>query len=182
MGRADMTRRQFVKRGATITVASTVLASETASASTGARDDSTELLAGTIRRIDSPRSGVIEAADGRTLDLALAPDAPISRGFSGPVDDLTPFVPGDEIVVVVAGWSGSTVTASELQSMYYAMDGSILGVDADGVVHTSAGDLRIPPEVAERDALPDLQPGLEYSAEVWKDPEGEPVAVIVRVD
>jgi len=116
-----------------------------------------------------------------TVDVRLGADAVITRGHFGPVADLTAFSPG-EPVVAAGVWSGSMFVASMFQSLYRAMQGEVIQDDGFESVMTSAGHLKVPPEVRTRDGVArTLQAGDRFFAEIWSDTaNGESVAATYR--
>lgn len=143
------------------------------------------VVAGTLVRVDSPRSAIVDPVEGSRLTVTLAPDAYVSRGHFGALPDLSSFVPGDK--VAIDGQSeGPALTATRFQSLYFPASGSITGLDGT-VANTTAGKLFVPSDEDRAHypilaAIPPVHVGDSFEAEIWHDPgRAHPVVVSLRV-
>jgi hypothetical protein len=176
-----MTRRDALQKGAVVSLAAVVVAESPAKAAARALSSGNGgMRAGRVMRIDSPRSAAIVAPDNSVTQVVLTGRTTIKRGIAGEVADLSSFVPGEEIVVI-GEQSGSTITASQVSSVYRSMSGQILADDGSGNVSTTAGPLYLAPEVRARAKAGRLARGDQFAAEIWDDPKtGRPAAFIFR--
>ena len=180
MESSKFTRKTFIVRGA---AAATVAAvafdlAPNALATAPPTAQKSGLFAARFGKASGPRDGVVTLLDGSTVPVSLDPEAYVAHGLDGLVDSLATFVPGEE-VVVRGGLSGGVVTATELQSMYSGIDGT-LALDGAGYVLVTASGQRV--SVADdvlRLRLGDTaELGTAYPATIWTDPRTNKAAAV----
>jgi hypothetical protein len=179
--RESVTRRGALKKGAAASIAAVAVASVPAKASAQpVLPNRHRIRVGRLIRIDSPRTAAIVAPDKSVIQVVLSDSATIKRGLSGSVADLTPFVLGEEVVVIGAE-SGSVITASQVSSVYRSMTGKVLADNGAGFVSTTAGPLYLRPHIRARANVNRLAHGQKFSAETWDAPaSGRHEAFIFR--
>jgi hypothetical protein len=146
-------------------------------------DPNSAEFTGVLSSVSNPTTAAVRAHDGGTEFVSTADVCSIVHGWEGGVEDLTPFVVGEE-VIVRGTRAQSRVIASEFASVYREMHGSLLeDLVGDRTIRTSAGEFHLPSVVLERSDVPDLRAGSRFVASVWINPEtAEPFAAIIRSD
>ena len=173
MSSKRFTRRRLVKTG----IAATVAAGVSLEGARGvAAEPQSDLSVGHFVRNTGPRSGVVKLVRGGVVTVALDRGAFIAHGTDGVVDSLETFVPGEEVAVRGAV-VGQDIAATEVQSVYTSVSGTLGEEQAGHVLRTSSGTVHVPDTVLQA-AQPPAGTGSSCRATIWTHPgTGEATAV-----
>lgn len=175
-----MTRRSFVATGVGSAVA--IGAALDAAAKAAAAGPEGDVVVGRFVRVQGERTAVLSVVEGRTVPVTLDPTAFVVHGTDGLVDNLTAFVPGEQVVVRGSRWQ-KQIAAVEFQSLYRDENGILEADGADYVLVTS-DDRRVRvPQAVVRDRLASVQLGGTYSSTIWVHPAtGEATALTLDAE
>jgi hypothetical protein len=175
-----LTRRSFVVGG--VASAAAVAVGFEPALKTAAATADADLIVGRFGGAHGPRSATVSVAGGRSVPVTLDAAAFVMHGADGVVESVNAFVP-DERVVVVGAAAERGFVAAEFQSVYTGVSGTVAVDDGGHVLLAPSGlRVRIPDEVAQRDAPAGLRRGSNYFATIWTDPiTGEATAVDLSV-
>ena len=170
MSEERVTRRDVLRKGATVSFIGVVAAMAPAEAAAAQMPANTRgIHAGRLIRIDSGRRAAIIAPDDSEIQVVLSDNATIKRGVSAETLDLIPFMPGEE-VAVIGEQRGSVIIASQVMSVYRKMSGTVLIDHGADLVSTTAGVMYLDSETRARANIGRLSHGQQFSAEVWDNP------------
>jgi hypothetical protein len=168
------TRRRFVKTGIVATLAAGV------SLEAGAKDavagPESDLVVGHFVLAREARVGIVKLINGESAEVRLDSSAFVAHGTDGIVDTLERFVPGEEVAVRGMNVAG-VITATELQSVYTSVAGTMNGLPDGRSLSTSSGRVHVPEDVFQA-AGPAVRTGSQCTATIWTNPAtGEATAV-----
>ncbi len=178
-----LSRRAFVSGTVASAVAvGTGAASSTADIVPAARD----LHVGTFVGSTNPRTAQVRLPGaGADAEVQLDSGAFVAHGADGVVDGFASFVPGERVVIRGA-LVGGRIVATDCQSLYEGVEGTLVADGSGYTMQTPMGEsVQVPQAVVDRavgQRIPGgVRPGAAtYGATIWTHPvTGDAVAVVI---
>lgn len=187
MDESCLTRRDFVKRGAavSIVVAVGLDAAAVARASTTSDSIPDGVIAGNFLGAPDTNTALVAIPSQGQVSVVMAAGGYLSHGIEGKVSDFGAFVPG-ELVAVRGPIEDGVLQAVEFQSVYTEAVGT---VESDGTawkLATATGPVSILEDASVRSfsgGFSQLCQGASAAATIWTNPStGARTATVVEVD
>jgi hypothetical protein len=159
-------RRRFIAGASAAAVSGSAVAA--AVLSSEVREDD-ELATGQLSSVVGPADGVVSlVANGQAQHVRLKEGAHVFHGREGMVENLSPFVPGEAVVLrAAAGDRGAVWSVSAFESLFTGETGRVTALSPGRVV-TEAGPIVLPSSVSS--AQPEITLGSLIHVALWTDP------------
>jgi len=164
-GRGDFDRRRF------IVGASAAGLSFAVPGLAGAETSADDLWAGRLEEVVGSSDAIVTLeATGVSQRVSLVPGAEVLHGRAGAVDDLSPFVPGESVVMRVSARDDAGAWQVEaFQSLFTGITTTVTDAgEGSDSIDTASGSMALAPAAQEDDPV---DAGTTVKVTVWTDPD-----------